>query len=62
MIWAALCTSLAAVNFGMDESAVGGAVLGYQKAFNITNPNIQGLTLAAPYLAAGVLTLSLIHI
>lgn len=59
MIWAALCTSLAAVNFGMDESAVGGAVLGYQKAFNITNPNIQGLTLAAPYLAAGVLTLPL---
>ena len=57
MIWAALCTSLAAVNFGMDESAVGGAVLGYQKAYHITNPNIQGLTLAAPYLAAGVLTL-----
>ncbi|CDO94176.1 unnamed protein product [Kluyveromyces dobzhanskii CBS 2104] len=57
MIWAALCTSLAAVNFGMDESAVGGAVLGYQQTFNITNPNIQGLTLAAPYLAAGVLTL-----
>lgn len=59
MIWAALCTSFAAVNFGMDESAVGGAVLGYQKAFNITNPNIQGMTLAAPYLAAGVLTLPL---
>lgn len=54
MIIAALCTSSAAVNFGMDESAVGGAVLQYQKQFNITDVNIQGLTVASPYLAAAV--------
>ena len=52
MILAALCTSLAALNFGMDESAIGGAVLQYQNQFNITDVNIQGLTVAAPYLAA----------
>lgn len=52
MLMAALCTSLAAINFGMDESAVGGAVIQYQKEFNITNVNIQGLTVAIPYLAA----------
>ncbi|CUS24590.1 LAQU0S17e02498g1_1 [Lachancea quebecensis] len=52
MLLAALCTSCAAINFGMDESAIGGAVLQYQKQFDITDPNIQGLTVAAPYLAA----------
>lgn len=55
MLLAALCTSCAAINFGMDESAIGGAVLQYQKQFNITDPNIQGLTVAAPYLAAACL-------
>nr|XP_037137821.1 uncharacterized protein HG536_0A09630 [Torulaspora globosa]QLL31146.1 hypothetical protein HG536_0A09630 [Torulaspora globosa] len=54
MIMAAICTSCAAINFGMDESAIGGAQLQYQKQFNITNVNIQGLTVAAPYLAAAV--------
>lgn len=54
MIMAAVCTSCAAINFGMDESAVGGAQLQYQKQFDITDPNIQGLTVAAPYLAAAV--------
>lgn len=54
MILAAICTSCAAVNFGMDESAIGGAVLQYQKQFNMTNVNVQGLTVAAPYLAAAV--------
>ncbi|QLG70963.1 hypothetical protein HG535_0A09120 [Zygotorulaspora mrakii] len=54
MILAAICTSCAAINFGMDESAVGGAQLQYQKQFNITDVNIQGLTVAAPYLAAAV--------
>lgn len=54
MILAAICASCAALNFGMDESAVGGAQLQYQEDFNITDPNIQGLTVAAPYLAAAV--------
>ncbi|SCU85737.1 LAFA_0D17458g1_1 [Lachancea sp. 'fantastica'] len=55
MLLAALCTSCAAINFGMDESAIGGAVLQYQTQFDITDPNIQGLTVAAPYLAAACL-------
>lgn len=54
MIMAALCTSIAAINFGMDESAIGGAVLQYEKQFNITDVNIEGLTVASPYLAAAV--------
>lgn len=54
MILAAICTSFAAINFGMDESAIGGAVLQYQKQFNITNVNVQGLTVASPYLAAAI--------
>ncbi|SCU83264.1 LANO_0B08746g1_1 [Lachancea nothofagi CBS 11611] len=52
---AAICTSCAAINFGMDESAIGGAVLQYQTQFNITDANIQGLTVAAPYLAAAII-------
>lgn len=55
MIIAALCTSCAALNFGMDESTVGGAVIGYTKQFNISDANIQGLTVASPYLSAAVL-------
>lgn len=49
----ALSASLAAVNFGHDESAVGGAQLQFLKQFGVTNANIQGLLNAAPYLAAG---------
>lgn len=55
MILAALTTSLAAVNFGMDESAVGGAQLQYNVQFGITDVNIQGLVVSAPYLAAAVI-------
>lgn len=54
MILAAICTSCAALNFGMDESAIGGAVLGFTKQFGIRNINIQGLTVASPYLAAAL--------
>jgi sugar porter (SP) family MFS transporter len=55
MILAALTTSFAAVNFGMDESAVGGAQLQYNEQFGITNVNIRGLVIASPYLAAAVI-------
>jgi sugar porter (SP) family MFS transporter len=51
----AVTASLAAVNFGHDESAVGGAQLQYLALFNVTNANIQGLLNASPYLAAGTL-------
>ncbi|ODV71185.1 hexose transporter HXT2 [Cyberlindnera jadinii NRRL Y-1542] len=51
----ALTASLAAVNFGHDESAVGGAQLSFFELFGVTDSNIQGLLNAAPYLSAGVL-------
>ncbi|ODQ63389.1 hypothetical protein NADFUDRAFT_53656 [Nadsonia fulvescens var. elongata DSM 6958] len=51
----AITASFAAVNFGMDESAVGGAQLQYAQEFNLTNANLKGTINAAPYLAAGVL-------
>ncbi|GAV49361.1 hypothetical protein ZYGR_0N07680 [Zygosaccharomyces rouxii] len=54
MIMAAICTSCAALNFGMDESAIGGAVMGFTQQFKITNINIQGLTVASPYLTAAI--------
>lgn len=50
----AISASFAAISFGNDESCVGGAQLYFQKEFNITNANVQGTVLAAPYLAAGV--------
>lgn len=50
----ALSAAFAAVNFGHDESAVGGAQLQYTEEFNITNSNIQGLVNASPYLTAGL--------
>lgn len=50
MIMTAICTSSAALNFGMDENAVGEAVIQYTEEFNITEINIQGLTVATPYL------------
>lgn len=55
LILVALVASFAAVNFGHDESAVGGAQLLYVKEFNITNANVQGTVNAAPYLAAGTI-------
>lgn len=55
LILAALTTSFAAVNFGMDESAVGGAQLQYNKQFGIKDVNLQGLVIASPYLAAAVI-------
>lgn len=55
MFLIAIVASFAAVNFGMDESAVGGAQLQYIKEFNITNSNVQGTVNAAPYLAAGTI-------
>ena len=51
----ALTASLAAVNFGHDESAVGGAQLSFFKLFGVTNSNIQGLLNASPYLSAGTI-------
>lgn len=54
MLLAAICTSCAALNFGMDESAISGAVMGFTKQFNITNANVQGLTVASPYLTAAL--------
>lgn len=55
----AISASFAAISFGNDESCVGGAQLFYQKQFNITNANVQGTVLAAPYLAAGVIGIAL---
>lgn len=55
MYLVAIAASFAAVNFGHDESAVGGAQLQFFKQFNVTNANIQGLLNAAPYLAAGII-------
>lgn len=55
MFLIAIAASLSAVNFGHDESAVGGAQLSYIKLFNIDNSNIQGLVNAAPYLSAGTI-------
>ncbi|CCH44332.1 putative membrane protein [Wickerhamomyces ciferrii] len=55
MILAALTTSFAAVNFGMDESAVGGAQLQYNVQFGIKDVNLQGFVVAAPYLAAAII-------
>lgn len=55
LVLAALTTSFAAVNFGMDESAVGGAQLQYNKQFGITDVNVQGVVVASPYLAAAVI-------
>lgn len=49
----AISASFAAISFGNDESCVGGAQLYYQQQFGISDANIQGLVLAAPYLAAG---------
>ncbi|KAH3675508.1 hypothetical protein WICMUC_002699 [Wickerhamomyces mucosus] len=54
MILAALTTSFAAVNFGMDESAVGGAQSLFEAQFGITNSNVQGAVIASPYLAAAI--------
>lgn len=54
MAMAAICTSCAALNFGMDESAIGGAVMGFTKQFEVTNINVQGLTVASPYLTAAL--------
>ena len=51
----AIVGSFSAINFGMDESAVGGAQLQYIKKFNIIDANVQGTINAAPYLAAGTL-------
>lgn len=55
MFFVAIVASFAAVNFGMDESAVGGAQVQYAVEFNLTDPNILGVTNAAPYLAASIL-------
>lgn len=55
MFLLALAASFAAVNFGQDESAVGGAQLQFEEEFNIVDSNLQGLVNAAPYLAADVI-------
>ncbi|GMM37828.1 hypothetical protein DASC09_051530 [Saccharomycopsis crataegensis] len=55
MFLVAIAGSFSAINFGMDESAVGGAQLQYINKFNIINANVQGTVNAAPYLAAGTL-------
>ncbi|AOA60605.1 Putative hexose transporter [Komagataella phaffii CBS 7435] len=55
MFLLAITSSFAALNFGMDESAVGGAQLQYIQEFNITDANVQGTVNAIPYLAAAVL-------
>lgn len=54
MIMTAIRPSYDALNFGMSESAVGGAIIQYIKQFNITN--INNVTVCSPYLSAAIVS------
>lgn len=55
LYWLVCMSSMAACVQGMDESVNNGAQAFYLKEFGVTDTNIQGLIVSAPYLACAVL-------